>query len=313
MPRLFWANFDFEHELAEGARRLRGELIVSSCLKQAPALLALAGPDDRVVAYDHPQFETLCGGDSRILPARDVVVGKRYSGPDWELIPWGGVESLRIVAEDRGWLWNQPDSALVRRLNDRSTSFAWEERTGTLPRGARCISSLEEMSAGVDALPGPEWILKARFGMSGRERIAGRGEPTEPQRNWIAKRLRHQGAVFLEPRLENLGEVGLQWDVPISGQPRLLGVLPLVSSPQGAYVEHRAPLAGVELARWEGAIGVTSEIAGEFQQFGYYGPLGIDAMWHRAGDSERLRPVQDVNARWTMGRLVWESLRRRDF
>lgn len=313
MPRLFWANFDFEHELAEGSRWRRGETIVNYCLAQAPALLALAGPDDRVVTFASPRFHEHPPVDPRILPSLKVTVGQEYSGPDWELIPWGVAQPLQGLAQDRGWRWNQPDPALVRRLNDRTTSFAWEERTGTLPRGARCIANLDDLSAALAGLPGAEWIIKACFGMSGRERIAGRGEPTEPQRNWITKRLRQQGAVFLEPRLENLGEAGLQWDVPISGEPRLLAVLPLVSSPQGAYVEHRAPLEGAELVRWEAAIQVTSEIAREFQQLGYFGPLGIDAMCYRAGDSELIRPVQDINARWTMGRLVWESLRHSDF
>jgi hypothetical protein len=41
------------------------------------------------------------------------------------------------------------------------------------------------------------------------------------------------------------------------------------------------------------------------QRLGYFGPLGIDAMQYRADTGEiRLRPLQDLNARYTMGRLA---------
>ncbi|MBI5760512.1 MAG: hypothetical protein HZA46_18510 [Planctomycetales bacterium] len=50
---------------------------------------------------------------------------------------------------------------------------------------------------------------------------------------------------------------------------------------------------------------MTSRVAREVQRRGYFGPLGIDAMLFRddAGQT-RLRPIQDVNARYTMGRLA---------
>ena len=46
-------------------------------------------------------------------------------------------------------------------------------------------------------------------------------------------------------------------------------------------------------------------IAQRVQQLGYFGPLGIDAMQYRdEAGAIRLRPLQDVNARYTMGRLA---------
>jgi hypothetical protein len=41
------------------------------------------------------------------------------------------------------------------------------------------------------------------------------------------------------------------------------------------------------------------------QSEGYYGPVGIDAMQYKDDAGEvRMRVIQDVNARWTMGRLA---------
>jgi hypothetical protein len=52
------------------------------------------------------------------------------------------------------------------------------------------------------------------------------------------------------------------------------------------------------------AIAVATRAAGALQSQGYFGPLGIDAMIYRdeAGIAQ-VRPLQDINARWTMGRL----------
>ncbi|OYW15327.1 MAG: hypothetical protein B7Z55_15100, partial [Planctomycetales bacterium 12-60-4] len=43
----------------------------------------------------------------------------------------------------------------------------------------------------------------------------------------------------------------------------------------------------------------------ELQAAGYFGPVGIDAMWYRDANGKlACRPLQDINARWTMGRLA---------
>ena len=47
------------------------------------------------------------------------------------------------------------------------------------------------------------------------------------------------------------------------------------------------------------------------QQLGYFGPLGIDAMLYETPDGQRRwRPLQDINARWTMGRVAlgWKRI-----
>jgi hypothetical protein len=44
---------------------------------------------------------------------------------------------------------------------------------------------------------------------------------------------------------------------------------------------------------------------------GYSGPVGVDAMVHRQPDGQlALRPVVEINVRFTMGRVAWELARR---
>ena len=65
-------------------------------------------------------------------------------------------------------------------------------------------------------------------------------------------------------------------------------------------------LTDEERAHWQPAIELGASIVSGAQERGYFGPLGIDAMRYRDGDEVRLRPVMDINARWTMGRVAYE-------
>jgi hypothetical protein len=126
------------------------------------------------------------------------------------------------------------------------------------------------------------------------------------QAAWAAKRFNAGQRLFLEPWVHSLGEAGLQFDVPKrgAGDPCLIGVAPLLTDATGAYRGSRFdPLASVALD-WSQAEDAGLVAAKRAQSLGYFGPFGIDAMWYRNRDgSPGLRPLQDINARWTMGRL----------
>jgi hypothetical protein len=112
--------------------------------------------------------------------------------------------------------------------------------------------------------------------------------------------------VFVEPYVERLDEAGLQWEIPRRGrgEPRLAGITPLMVDSEGQY---RGSLFATDEPleeKWSFAVDTTRQVASELQQLGYFGSLGIDAMQYRdAIGNVRIRPLQDVNARWTMGRL----------
>ena len=146
---------------------------------------------------------------------------------------------------------------------------------------------------------------------------------------WVIDHLNRDGAVIFEPWLDRIAEASLQWDIPQRGEPIFIGVAPMIDPPNssGGYFGSRIDPFGRPLtpnpspqrgegrdereclvnadAIWSDAIDVTSRVAYEVQRRGYFGPLGIDAMLYRddAGQT-RLRPIQDVNARFTMGRLA---------
>jgi hypothetical protein len=313
MPRLFWPNFDFEHELARGTAWQAPDRLIQLNAALACSFCSVAEQDDVIVVPKLRSTQTtttISVGEQiqiQLVESDRATTDDRFRGPEWELIPWGVTASLESLARKRHWTWNQPDCNLVRKLNDRETSNSWEKLTETMPCGVEIIDSIEELQTGITNLDRDKWVLKARYGMSARERILGTGTTlTSQQTGWIEKRLKEQGSLVLEPWLESAGEMGIQIQVPASGQIEMLAVLPLMNTAHGEYQGSRLFLSESEQQIWELATRIAMQIAEDFQRQGYFGPLGIDAMRYRDGDEIKLRPIQDINARWTMGRIAWE-------
>src|SRR5262249_53438740 len=78
----------------------------------------------------------------------------------------------------------------------------------------------------------------------------------------------------------------------------------------GVYRGSRLACPAGEVEPWEPAVTNALRVAHVLQEKGYFGPLGIDAMQYRDGSGQiRVRPLQDLNARHTMGRLALEFRR----
>ncbi len=305
MTRLFLGNFSFEEslsgkrqELPMGIRRLEAEL--------AAVWLAVAQPGDWIwtpqpIDEDFPRLTTALGlSDVRVVSQVSQIPA------GLQLVPWGCSEDARqFVAACNAWI-DAPAADVVRTANSRHYSSQLEQELGVGLPGSACaneVRQLRESLAGFDA--GQRWVVKAEFGAAGRNRVLGHGPLTAPQQRWIEERLRGGGLVFLEPWLEPLDEVGSQWDVARDGQPELLGLTRLITDRSGNYLGSEFGLDDAVIDSWSDAIECARRAALDLQQRGYFGPLGVDAMRYRDASGEiHVRPLQDINARWTMGRLA---------
>jgi len=224
-----------------------------------------------------------------------------------ELVPWGWTEDLLLTARVKRWHHPQVDPAVVKWANSRRMSAEMETTLGCGLPGAKACRSLDEVALAITALPEPRrWVVKAEFGMSGRERQVGQGPLTTPAANWITRRLVAEGVVFFEPWVDRLDEVGILFDVPITGDPILVGVAPMLIAPGGHYRGSWFAPPVTESPCWTEAVTIATNAARQLQARGYVGPLGIDAMHYRRPDGTTgVRPLQDINARWSMGRLAW--------
>lgn len=308
MPRLFVGNFEFEHTLAnphfqlpERLKRLNAEL--------ATSWLAVAEDGDllwcpQFIPIDFfKQMKEL--GLPRLFPITDFA----QVGPDVELIPWGWTDPLMQKARLNRWSFSAPHAKTVLKANSRQFSFDLETEWETGLPAATAVRNGGRLDAALSraAEISPRVVIKANWGMSARERILIAGSPTDADRNWVRNRIAEQGIVFVEPWVTSLEEVGIQLQIPQLGTPQLLGITPLMCDELGQYRGSwfTDPPGNEDFSqRWQPAVAIALRAAERLQDRGYFGPLGIDAMRYQLPDgSIHLRPLQDINVRWTMGRL----------
>lgn len=310
MPRLFVPNFDFEHQLVDSAaqtparlNRLNAEL--------STAWLAIAEDSDVLWTPEPIHSDFFRAAAEAGLPrVTGMMQPARLPGPI-ECVPWGWTDRLRVLCLERGWTADAPSAAAVATANSREFSSRLEHAWNIALPEAGPAASMSDVEQRLNLLSAPNerprWVVKAQFGMAGRERLLGSGPLAPPAEGWIRKRLAEDGLVFVEPWVDRVFEVGLQFDVPRSGTPVLLGCVPLLSNAGGQYRgSWFAPPAALTTTQIVPAstIEVCKNAARRAQEIGYFGPLGIDVMCYRSADGEPAwRPLQDINARWTMGRL----------
>ena len=314
MPRVFVGNYDFEHELTAGRRELPRH-VQQLAAELTAAWYAIAQPEDVIwspvepPAFDTAELRNLGYRLPRIV-TRDTDLPR---GADWELVPWGWTPSLLAWGRKLAWSCPAPSLDQVREVNSRCFRWQLEQSLAIEIPSSAVITSPAELTRHLDQHMSDtaQWVLKANYGMSGRERVLGRGRQLDhPTANWVTKRCAAAGAVVFEPWLERVAEAGLQWDIPATGEPQLLGVTPLLTDAAGTYRGSRLNCTRQEVETWQPAITTTAEVAQRLQQIGYHGPVGIDAMLFRRADGEvRCRALQDLNARFTMGRLALGWLR----
>ena len=313
MPRLFIGNFHFEHELTAVAgwhpsaalRRMSAERVVS--------WISLAEDGDRIWTPEPISEDFWNSLAKHGLPrVRGVVDLDSAARNVHEVVPWGWSARTRAISG----MTAQPSDSSVRQGNSREWSFAMEHELGVALIGAARLERMEDLAEAVrrsasefgEPVADHAWVVKANFGMAARERLLGRGLAFAPAKQaWLSRRLDSDGAVFFEPWLRRRAEVGIQWTLPplSQGDPKLVGVTPLLSDSQGGYRGSEFSLDASIPREWQRAVEVCEQVAKRLQSLGYFGPLGIDAaIYEDAAGTAHVRPLQDINARFTMGRLA---------
>jgi hypothetical protein len=324
MSRIFHCNFGFEHELVDPSFQPSRSLL-GLFTQLSVAWIKIAQPGDIVWLPEGAPLPEFCPQDVVVTSSRTVLIDLllQRQAP-YDFIPWGwsfpalaNFEALR----SNGVRAEIPPLDIVKACNSRRFAWQQEERLGgvlvngeaiekSISSVLRTMGDVERWLGGMSADLTP-WVIKAEFGMSGRERILSRRGATASQLQWCRKRLDAGELLIAEPWLDRIAEVGVQWHIAPGEDPRCVGITQLDCDAQGQYLTSH-PIATERLAEhWIATIEHERHVVRVMAEAGYIGPVGIDAMLfrHRLGNREveAIRPLQDINARWTMGRLVWEA------
>ena len=317
MPKLFFSNFDFEDELA--GRRTHPAALKSLQTSLSKMWSAIAEPGDRL--YDHypgsgqtSSATVRKDSDHSALGSLGLINEHQLanSNKQFELVPWGWSPSCLTLAEQFALTTRSPELSCVRTINDRIFGFDYECEASIGLDGATSIRSENQLVSQVntlvrhatycDAPTTTPWIVKSHFSAAGRHCLRGQGPPTERQLAWVRKRIGRAEVLFLEPIVDRVREAGFQFWIDDRGA-RFDGCVEMLCDRNGQF---RASVVTPSTPpEWAESLVHCTQLAQRIQGMGYFGPLGIDAMQYRQPDGQqKQRPIQDVNGRFTMGRMA---------
>jgi hypothetical protein len=305
MPRFFYGNFDFEETLA-APRRRRSSNVERILAELAATWIAVAESGDLIWCpqpIDEAFFDRLAAAG---LPQVTGVSRREEIPAGCELIPWGWTLEVVDLAERVGVSVDAPPLEAVRAVNSRQFARGQELARGLALPGSGVAREWAELTGLLDASLSEQWVIKSEFSQAGRDRfrvdLRGDGD-IETARAWATARLRAGAALFVEPWLNAEAEAGIQLTVQRDGRVDVEGIAG-TEYRGGALAVGDFSLSDDEVDLWSEATAIAKDVARAAAGVGYFGPLGIDAMRYRDRDGTlRVRAIQDVNARWTMGRL----------
>ncbi len=171
-------------------------------------------------------------------------------------------------------------------------------------------------------------VVKEALGLAGHNAIRlWEPELLEAQRRWIVNATRNHRQLVVEPWLEREMDFSVQLEMEPRGL-KLCGYTGLINDRKGQYQanwaaphhDRRLPAPVAALFREPADIAarlhalyadILTRLEAELRRADYLGPVGIDAFVYRAPDGGcRLKPVVEINPRYTMGRLTVELMKR---
>lgn len=235
----------------------------------------------------------------------------------------------RKLNELRPWAWCPQSAALLAPLG--ADSKCWNEKIRQLFAkdwqvenlgldGSVCRTSEQITLAirGLRAQGFAEGVAKLPYGAAGQK---NHKFPTDSGgESRVARLLDRQGAVVIEPWLSRVCDFSIHYDMT-SGGLRRVAFVQLENDRRGQFsacVAARKFDLPPEVSRFlhGGALTiydkeVPKKVEPLLEAAGYRGPVGLDAFVYRMPGGElALRPIVEMNPRYTMGRLAWELMRR---
>jgi uncharacterized ferritin-like protein (DUF455 family) len=170
-------------------------------------------------------------------------------------------------------------------------------------------------------------VVKEALGVAGSNALRFfEPELLETQRRWLVKALSNGRELVIEPWLEREIDFSVQLEMSEDGL-KLCGYTGLLNDTRGQFQANwaeshhhkRIPAKVIALLDAPPDIsnrllslygGIFKALESELRNADYIGPIGIDAFVYRAPDGRcRLKPIVEINPRYTMGRLTVELMK----
>ena len=222
----------------------------------------------------------------------------------------------------------------ARSLQEKSQSLVTSAATDTWlcteHEVGVAVDSLDEALAAIAAIRSRghhRIVVKESLGIAGSNAVRlFESELLETHRRWLANALRNGRQLVIEPWLERELDFSVQLEMTKDGL-KLCGYTGLINDAKGQFQGNwaeshhhtRIPARVVALFREPADISrrllnlyadIFTLLEAELRAMDYLGPLGIDAFVYRdAAGAMRLKPIVEINPRYTMGRVTVELMK----
>ena len=192
------------------------------------------------------------------------------------------------------------------------------------------VNSLDEARAAIAKIRSRghhKIVVKAAFGVAGSNALRlFEPEILPTQLRWLENAFAQKRELVVEPWLEREMDFSIQLEMTTTGL-KLCGYTGLLNDARGQFQANfaephhhkRIPAKIISLFREPANIsnrllefygGVFAALETELRRADFTGPIGIDAFVYRAADGAmKLKPVVEINPRYTMGRVLVELMR----
>lgn len=225
-----------------------------------------------------------------------------------------------------------PASTTPRRARSdapyQSSDLSWLCSEAEIGVPVNSVSVALDAIAAIRARGHHKIVLKESIGVAGSNSIRlFEPEILDKQLRWIANAVDSGREVVVEPWLDRVVDFSAQLEMSSAGL-KLCGYTGLLNDAKGQFQanwaepKHERTFPAAVLS----ALGVTPRAGNEIQRcyadlfaaleealrpVNFQGPLGIDCFVYRdAAGAMRLKPVVEINPRYTMGRLMVELMKR---
>lgn len=188
---------------------------------------------------------------------------------------------------------------------------------------SRALNVIEEFRArGFHRL-----VVKEALGLAGGNALRlWEDGLSDRQRRWLERAVAGGRQLVIEPWLERVCDFSMQCEMETRGL-RLCGFTGLENDTRGQFIANRAApnfakrIPADVAAAFDKPADVVrrlhrvfddirESLGGELSRFGYFGPVGVDAFAYRDEEGMvRLKPVVEINPRFTMGRVTVELMK----
>ncbi|HEV2695060.1 MAG TPA: DUF455 family protein [Verrucomicrobiae bacterium] len=170
-------------------------------------------------------------------------------------------------------------------------------------------------------------ILKEALGVAGSNAMRlFEPEILETQKRWMQNAFAHKRDLVVEPWLERLMDFSVQLEMGERGL-KLCGYTGLLNDARGQFIanfaeaHHHKRIPAKVISQFNAPVDISGQLLASYAEIftalekeltalDFTGPLGIDAfVYHATDGTAKLKPIVEINPRYTMGRVLVELMR----